>query len=749
MGKEDHASTILLVEDNLGVARALAQGLSLSEDGNYRVDVCDSGEEALTRLVESPYDLLISDLRLPGLDGLDLLARARQMRPGIRTILITAYGSPEVEARSREVATLYLPKPFHLREVLSHVERVLSQPEAAEPPELAVEGAPEPAGEGTPAVSGHTRYLKIIACDLDGTLIETGKPSPRITPDMYQLLQRAKTAGFVLILVTGRRLDDLMQAGPYAELCEAIVAENGAVVYFPRRDAVRLPFGELDARLIGQLEQQNVPIERGMSIVSTWAPHDMAVLQALRTLRISAAVEYNRGGVMVLPPGASKGAGLLYALREAGYSPRNVIAVGDAENDRSLLEVAELAVAVANAEPAIKEIAHLVLPSPHSQGVASLLDDLTSGKPIQRGLRLDRRLVIGRRSSGTPVHLDPFELFEGTLGIFGASASGKSWLAGLLVEEALRLGYQVVILDPEGDYRGLGASRHVMVLGGRERKPPDIADVISFGEWHGVSMVLDFCGLDLPARTAYLAELLTALQNLRSRRGRPHLLLVDEIQNLSVAVGEELDDLFMEMIEWGGFVAVSYRPGLLPPHLVDRLDSWLLTRLKLSQEVEPFAPVLSRLPHGPEVLEALTTLPRGQAYMVSNPPPGAPLSADRIVRFQVGTRATPHIRHLQKYLHSPLPAAKQFYFRDPAGKTVVQTAANLWEFREALYKVSLESLIFHLERDDFGRWLRDVIHDDELARQIRKVADRDSSGEALRQAILEVVTDRCDELEEL
>jgi hydroxymethylpyrimidine pyrophosphatase-like HAD family hydrolase/DNA-binding response OmpR family regulator len=747
MGRQDHSSNILLVEDNLGVARALIQALSLSEDGGYRVDTCGSGEEALARLHESPYDLLISDLRLPGMDGLALLQRARQVRPGIRTILITAYGSPEVEARSRDLATLYLPKPFHLREVLGQVERLLSRPQPPEPRPAPL--APGPLAEATPAVQGRARHLKVIACDLDGTLIETGSPLPRISPDMVRLLQRARTAGFVLILVTGRRLDALIDAGPYAELCEAIVAENGAVVYFPRREAVRLPFGEVDPALVRRLEGQNVPIERGMSIVSTWAPHDEAVLETLRALRIGAAIEYNRDGMMVLPAGASKGAGLLYALRETAYSPRNVVAVGDAENDRTLLQVAELGVAVANAEPALKALAGVVLPLPHSQGVASLLDDLTAGRPLRPRAGPDRRLVIGRRASGMPVHLDPFALLEGTLGIFGASASGKSWLAGLLVEEALRFEYQVVILDPEGDYRGLGASRHAMVLGSPRRKPPDIADVVSFAEWQGASMVLDLCSLDLPARTAYVADLVIALQDLRARRGRPHLLLVDEIQNLCTAAGEELDDPFLGAMEWGGFVAVSYRPSLLPAHLVDRLDYWLLTRLNLAPEVEPFAPLLSEVPEGREVLEALPTLPRGQAYMVSNAAHGAAPSTGRIVRFQVGTRATPHIRHLQKYLHAPLPVAKRFYFRDARGNYAGQTAANLWEFQEALHEVPLESLVFHLQRDDFGRWLRDVVRDDELPRQIRKVAGRGASGEDLRQAILEVVTGYCEELEDL
>ena len=749
MDGKDHPARILLVEDSLGVARALVQALSLYEESAYHVDLCASGEEALAQLHEKPYDLLISDFRLPGVDGLELLERVRQVRPAMRTILITAYGSPEVEARARELATRYLPKPFHLRELLRQVDQALSEPEAAERPPPPRRPARETV-EAIPAAEDiHARHLKIVACDLDGTLIESGQRVPRISREMWKLLQRAKTAGFVLILVTGRQLDDLTQAGPYAELCEAIVAENGAVVYYPRRDAVTLPFGRLDASLVRRLDQLEVPVERGMAIVSTWVPHDEALLQALRAARISATVEYNRDGMMALPPGASKGAGLRVALQELGYSPRNVIAVGDAENDRTLFEMAELAVAVGNAEAALKAAADLVLDRPHGEGVAALLNDLLSGTPIPHRPRADRQLVIGRRPSGIPVHLNPAALLAGTLGIFGASGSGKSWLAGLLAEEALRLGYQAVIVDPEGDYRGLGTSAQALVLGGQKRELPDVADVESLCEWHTTSLVLDLSTLEVPARVAYVSGLMGVFRQLRGRRGRPHLLLVDEIQNLCSADGKGLPALFLEAMEWGGFVAVSYRPSLLPARLLEGLDHWLLTWLGQPEEMRPFVATLETFPQGEDVLAALPTLPRGQAYLVWQVAEGWESPDGRIDRFQVGSRATPHIRHLQKYLHAPLPAHKQFYFHAGEGRSVGETAANLWEFREALREVPLESLLFHLERDDFGRWLRGTLREDKLAAQIQKLGHRDLAGELLREALLRVVTDYFVELESL
>ena len=78
-------------------------------------------------------------------------------------------------------------------------------------------------------------HLTILACDLDGTLATDGK----VTPETWEALRQAKAAGLILILVTGRTLNTFPADGPFAELCEAIVAENGAVVYFPQKTSHR------------------------------------------------------------------------------------------------------------------------------------------------------------------------------------------------------------------------------------------------------------------------------------------------------------------------------------------------------------------------------------------------------------------------------------------------------------------------------------------------------------------------------
>jgi hypothetical protein len=734
---------ILIVEDTLGIAEAVQHALSLSGDGAFRVDLCESGEEALRRLHEKPFDLLITDLRLPGIDGLELLSRARQVHPSMRTLLVTAYGSAEVETRAQELGSRYLPKPFRLRDLLDRVDSILSEPlpEIPAAEERIIEPA-IPAGPMVERARKKVKNLMVLACDLDGTLAENGQ----VDPQTWDALRQARLAGLVLILVTGRTLDSFISELPFAELCEAIVAENGAVIYFPRRDLVMTPFGGMDPGLLQRLQALNVPLERGIAIASSRVPYDQVIFKALQEMRTPLAVEYNREAFMLLPPGASKGQGLLLALQELGYSPHNVLACGDAENDRSLFQVAELSVAVANARSALKEHADTTLEQPDGEGVRILLRDLLAGKRIKRRARPGRRIVLGNRMSGGPLYLDPSILVENNLGIFGSSGSGKSWLAGLLVEEMLKQKYQVCVIDPEGDYRGLGMSPNTLLLGGPQKALPSVEDVVNLCEWQEISLILDLSMYSVDDRIRFVDEFLTVLRGLRTRRGRPHFILVDEVQLFCPSHDVRLIDLLLDSMQWGGFTIVSYRLSLIPPRLLNALEGLLLTRLRLPEELSTLQPHLDRL-RGGEIRTGLPNLPQGYAYLLHNPEHGNSSVEEGAIKFRVGLRSIPHVRHLYKYLRSPVPAWKAFHFHTPAGSSLDWTAGNLWEFRNALAEAPVESIAYHLYRGDFEHWLGEVIHDEELVRRVHKVVDRKLEGEALRRALLEVVIARYNELD--
>ncbi len=108
------AERILIAEDESRVAQTLCRALSLPEGGNYHVESCGSGEEALALLRETRFDLLITDLRMPGMNGFELLHKCQSIRPDLRRILITAYGSPYIEEKADQLGVdAYLAKPLY------------------------------------------------------------------------------------------------------------------------------------------------------------------------------------------------------------------------------------------------------------------------------------------------------------------------------------------------------------------------------------------------------------------------------------------------------------------------------------------------------------------------------------------------------------------------------------------------------------------------------------------------------------
>ncbi len=117
---------ILIAEDESRVAQALSRALSLPEGGGYAVEAYESGEEALARLNETHFDLLITDLRMPGMNGLELLDKCHEVSPNTGSILITAFGSPQIEENAARLAVdAYLTKPFSMRTLVQTVEKTL------------------------------------------------------------------------------------------------------------------------------------------------------------------------------------------------------------------------------------------------------------------------------------------------------------------------------------------------------------------------------------------------------------------------------------------------------------------------------------------------------------------------------------------------------------------------------------------------------------------------------------------------
>lgn len=117
---------ILVVDDEQAVRDLLAKTLTMAD---YDVDTAPDGPAALERLRAAEYDLLITDLKMPGMDGLSVIREARRLRPDLAVVIITGYSTEAsaIEAINLGVAG-YLTKPFRLPRILAATARALGEP---------------------------------------------------------------------------------------------------------------------------------------------------------------------------------------------------------------------------------------------------------------------------------------------------------------------------------------------------------------------------------------------------------------------------------------------------------------------------------------------------------------------------------------------------------------------------------------------------------------------------------------------
>lgn len=135
-------SRVLLVDDQRQVTRMLRTSLELSGRSHDIVDV-RSAEEALREMDRGPVDLVVTDLRLPEMSGLELIARIRQTHPRMRAILVTGQPTRQVEAQARALGVVaFIPKPVSTTLFLQAVDRALAEEETGLPvPEIVGEKA--------------------------------------------------------------------------------------------------------------------------------------------------------------------------------------------------------------------------------------------------------------------------------------------------------------------------------------------------------------------------------------------------------------------------------------------------------------------------------------------------------------------------------------------------------------------------------------------------------------------------------
>ena len=561
-------------------------------------------------------------------------------------------------------------------------------------------------------------YFLALATDYDGTIAHHGVVEART----YEALKRFKETGRRLILVTGRDLPDLKRVFPEFTLYDWIVAENGSVIYNPASGEERVIAPAPPPAFIEALKLRNVtPLAVGRCIVATWEPHEKTVLEAIRDLGLELQIIFNKGAVMVLPPGMNKAAGLAAALRELDLSPPNVVGVGDAENDHAFLRFCGCDAAVANALPAVKDEADIRLAGPHGEGVIELVDMIL--RDDGRVLRPHRHgILVGTDRAGVEVYLEPY---GGGVLIAGSSGVGKSTLATALTERMVEKAQEFCVFDPEGDYDDL---EHAMTVGDA-KNPPNVDEVVTFLRKRVINVVVNTQALSADERPGFFARLLPEVSALRARTGRPHWLIIDEAHHLLAAPREDIAQVIPERLT--AVVFVTVHPDALAPVALHGVETVLAVGDAAAETVAKFCHAVGIDP--PSDIPA----PGSDEVLFWVRDTGVAPRAVKALRPRQSRR-----RHRRKYAEGDVGADMSFYFRGPANALNLR-AQNLLIFSQIAAGVDERTWEHHRHAGDYSTWFRDVIKDGALAREAADAEhNADIDANESRKRILAAITRR-------
>lgn len=115
---------VLVVDDEIMVQRSCVDIFSVKSQ-RYDVVTVSSGEEALDVMAEEPFDILLTDIKMPGLPGLELLETVKERFPHIAVIVITGYATVRTAVETMKLGAVdFIPKPFTPNEIFSSVEKL-------------------------------------------------------------------------------------------------------------------------------------------------------------------------------------------------------------------------------------------------------------------------------------------------------------------------------------------------------------------------------------------------------------------------------------------------------------------------------------------------------------------------------------------------------------------------------------------------------------------------------------------------
>src|SRR3954465_2772137 len=130
-----------------------------------------------------------------------------------------------------------------------------------------------------------------LATDYDGTLAHHGT----VTAETLAAVARLRASGKKLVLVTGRELEELKGVFPEINVCDLVVAENGALLYWPATGQMKLLAEPAPKKFSEALIARGVPTAVGRVIVATVEPHEVTVLQTIKEMGLELEMIFNKG----------------------------------------------------------------------------------------------------------------------------------------------------------------------------------------------------------------------------------------------------------------------------------------------------------------------------------------------------------------------------------------------------------------------------------------------------------------------
>jgi phosphoglycolate phosphatase (TIGR01487 family) len=220
--------------------------------------------------------------------------------------------------------------------------------------------------------------IKAIAVDVDGTLTE---PTRRISLDAISALRQAEDdAGVRVMIASGNVLPIARALSLFIGTSGPIIAENGGIVQYDNKTQY-LTDKELPMQAFEMLQEQlgvkGIPTNHWRDTEIALDPHTTDIDRVKAVLK-EAGYDLHVGttgfAVHINNPGINKFTGLEVACELIEITPRNVMAIGDYENDIEMISNCGLGVAVANALPQVKEAAKFVATKPNGQGIVEVVE---------------------------------------------------------------------------------------------------------------------------------------------------------------------------------------------------------------------------------------------------------------------------------------------------------------------------------------------------------------------------------------